>query len=111
MLMTVRSEPRVLGYGELAARVYRRARCAVSRVDPDEWFPIAQDVDRARVEAAGAIAVCAACPVRPDCLELSLRYASGIGAYGVWGGLVEAERRVLRRRWLRGDSVTGFLGG
>jgi WhiB family redox-sensing transcriptional regulator len=50
------------------------------------------------VEAAGAIAVCAACPVRPDCLELSLRYASGIGAYGVWGGLVEAERRALRRR-------------
>jgi WhiB family redox-sensing transcriptional regulator len=63
------------------------------------------------VEAAGAIAVCAACPVRRDCLELSLRYASGIGAYGVWGGLVEAERRVLRRRWLRGDSVTDFLRG
>ena len=67
MLMTVRSEPRVLGHGELAARVYRQARCAVSRVDPDEWFPVAQDADRARVEAAGAIAVCAACPVRPDC--------------------------------------------
>jgi hypothetical protein len=30
-----------------------------------------------------AIAACAACPVRPDRLELSLRHAYGIGAHGV----------------------------
>jgi hypothetical protein len=104
-----RCEPSELTDSELAGRVYRQARCAGSRVDPDEWFPITEDVDKARHQAAGAIAVCAACPVRPDCLELSLRYASGIGAYGVWGGLVEEERRLLRRRWLAGTSVTEFL--
>ncbi len=64
---------------------------------------------KARDEAAHAIAVCARCPVCPDCLELSLRHAFGIGAHGVWGGLVEEERRAVRRRWLAGTSVTEFL--
>jgi hypothetical protein len=36
--------------------------------------------------------------VRADCLELSLRHWFGIGAHGVWGGLVAEERRELRRR-------------
>jgi Transcription factor WhiB len=88
--------------------VYRQARCAGPRVDPDEWFPIAEKVDKARDEAANAIAVCAACPVRPDCLELSLRHAYGIGAHGVWGGLVEQERRSLRRSWLAPASLKFF---
>ncbi|HZI73508.1 MAG TPA: WhiB family transcriptional regulator, partial [Gemmatimonadales bacterium] len=73
--------------------------------DPDEWFPLTADVRRAREQAARAIAVCAGCPVRADCLELSLRHSSGIGAYGVWGGLVAEERRALRRRRLRECSV------
>jgi len=68
-------------------------------------------VAKARDQAAQAIAVCARCPVRPDCLELSLRHACGIGAHGVWGGLVEEERQSLRRRWLAGTSVTEFLTG
>ncbi len=53
--------------------------------------------------------ICADCPVRPDCLELSLRHAFDIGAHGVWGGLVEGERRALRRQWLAGTRVTEFL--
>ena len=105
----VRREPHDLADGELAGRVYRLARCAGSRVDPDDWFPVARDVAMARDQAAHAIAVCARCPVRPDCLELSLRHAFGVGAYGVWGGLVEEERRAVRRRWLAGTSVTEFL--
>jgi WhiB family transcriptional regulator, redox-sensing transcriptional regulator len=105
----VRREPGDLTNRELASRVYRLARCSGSRVDPDSWFPMARDVAKARVEAARAIAVCARCPVRPDCLELSLRHASGIGAHGVWGGLVEEERRSVRRRWLVGASVIEFL--
>ncbi len=114
MLMTARPclrppEPSELTDSELAGRVYRQARCAGSRVDPDEWFPVTLDVAKAREQAARAIAVCAACPVRADCLELSLRRASDIGAYGIWGGLVEAERRSLRRRWLAGTNVTEFL--
>jgi len=90
---------------ELFGRVYRQARCATSCLDPDEWFPLTADVRRAREQAARAIAVCAGCPVRADCLELSLRHSSGIGAHGVWGGLVAEERRALRRRRLRECSV------
>jgi WhiB family redox-sensing transcriptional regulator len=106
-----RREPRDLTDGELAGRVYRQARCAGSPVDPDDWFPVTDDVAKARDQAAQAIAVCARCPVRPDCLELSLRHACGIGAHGVWGGLVEEERRSVRRSWLAGTSVTEFLAG
>jgi Transcription factor WhiB len=95
--------------GELLGRVYRHARCADSNVDPDTWFPLAVDVTKAREQAADAIAVCVCCTVRADCLELSLRRASDLGAYGVWGGLVEGERQLLRRRWLGGASVTEFL--
>jgi WhiB family redox-sensing transcriptional regulator len=104
-----RRDPNDLTDGELAGRVYRLARCAGSRVDPDVWFPVAHDVAKVRDEAARAIAVCVRCPVRPDCLELSLRHAFGIGAHGVWGGLVEEERRSVRRRWLAGTSVTELL--
>jgi hypothetical protein len=105
----VRHDPNDQTDSELARRVYRLARCAGSRVDPDVWFPVGHDADGARDEAARAIAVCACCPVRPDCLELSLRHAFGIGAHGVWGGLVEEERRSARCRWLAGTSVTELL--
>jgi hypothetical protein len=105
----VRREPHDMTDYELAGRVYRLARCADSRVDPDAWFPVTEDVAKARDQAAEAIAVCAGCPVRSYCLELSLRHTLGIGAHGVWGGLVEAERRSVRRRWLAGTSVTEFL--
>ena len=46
-------------------------------------------------EAAAAIAVCAGCPVRGECLELALRNWA-IGQFGVWGGTVPAEREKLR---------------
>jgi Transcription factor WhiB len=61
---------------ELFGRVYRQARCATSCPEPDEWFPLTADVGRAREQAARAIAICAGCPVRADCLELSLRTLS-----------------------------------
>ena len=64
---------------------------------------------RARAEAARALAVCAACPVRAECLELSLRTWSGAGQHGIWGGLVEADRNSLRQEWLHGAPVTVLL--
>ena len=36
--------------------------------------------------------ICAQCHVRDDCLEFALRVRE---AHGIWGGLTEAERRVL----------------
>ena len=88
-----------LTYGALAAEVTRMARCADGTLDPDEWFPVSTDAEAARREAADAITICMACPVRRACLELSLRHWT-IGQHGVWGGLVAADRAALRRRWL-----------
>jgi len=80
----------------LWVRVIRHARCADGRHDPEQWFPISAEIGKARQEAATAIAVCTTCPVRAQCLALSLRHWE-IGQHGVWGGLVAAERAALRR--------------
>jgi WhiB family redox-sensing transcriptional regulator len=85
------------------------AGCAGTALDPDEWYPIAAKAARARAEATRALAVCAACPVRAECLELSLRTWSGAGQHGIWGGLVEADRHALRREWMGGVAVTALL--
>ena len=66
-------------------------------LDPDQWYPVSARIDLARREAAAALAVCAACPVRKQCLELSLRQWY-IGRHGIWGGLLAAEREELRAR-------------
>jgi hypothetical protein len=81
----------------LWARVIRHARCADSTLDPDQWFPVSTEADKARDEAAAAITVCITCLVRTQCLALSLR-SWDIGQHGVWGGLVAADRAALRRR-------------
>jgi hypothetical protein len=80
----------------LSDQVIRYARCADSNLDPDDWFPVSMEINKARREAAAAITVCTACVVRAQCLALSLRRWD-IGQYGVWGGLVAAERVALRR--------------
>lgn len=90
----------------LAAEVTAKARCADGTLDPDEWFPVSTDAEAARREAAGALAICTACPVRGGCLELSLRHWT-IGQHGVWGGLVAADRAALRRRWLASPHEYG----
>lgn len=47
------------------------------------------------VDAGGAKAICAGCPVREACLEFAIASHQDDG---VWGGLDENERRRLRRR-------------
>ena len=81
----------------LQMRVIRLARCTSSSLDPDQWFPVSVEIDKARREAAAAITVCTTCLVRAECLALSLRHWD-IGQHGVWGGLVAAERAALPRR-------------
>jgi len=71
------------------------AACSNTRLNPDDWYPVSVSVAAARREAAAAIAVCAACPVRGECLEFALRNRA-IGQFGVWGGTVPAEREKLR---------------
>ena len=95
---------------QLAGRVMSPlARCSGAATDPDEWFPAAAVVTAARSEAQRALALCATCPVRAECLELSMRQWRTIGKYGVWGGLVEAERAAARGDWLAGAEVTALL--
>jgi WhiB family transcriptional regulator, redox-sensing transcriptional regulator len=94
---------------KLATLVYGHARCARLPVDPDQWFPVSGDTAKAREEASAAIAVCSSCPVRAQCLELAFRHNPGFGAHGVWGGLVEGERHLRRRRWRHGVAVTELL--
>lgn len=98
------SWPGVFTGDALWTQVARNARCADSGLDPDEWFPVSAAADMARQEAAAAIAVCMACPVRVQCLALSLRHWD-TGRHGVWGGLVAADRAQLRRRSPANRSV------
>ena len=56
--------------------------------DPEVWFP-----ERGQTPTA-AKSICAKCPVRVShCLPYSLKNNDA----GVWAGLTEHERRVLRR--------------
>jgi hypothetical protein len=91
------------------ARVIRQARCAESTLDADVWFPVSPGAQQARQEAAAAIAICRDCPVRSQCLALSLRHWD-IGQHGVWGGMVAAERASLRRQMVahRADALRYF---
>lgn len=62
--------------------------------DPELFFPISSaGVSQRQIRSAKA--VCARCPVRPACLDYAL--ATG-QRFGIWGGLDEDERRLLRRR-------------
>jgi WhiB family transcriptional regulator, redox-sensing transcriptional regulator len=71
-----------------------QALCA--ETDPEAFFPELGQPARA------AKRVCAACPVRTECLE----YAVGNGvAFGIWGGLTERERRPLGPQHLDLPSV------
>lgn len=65
----------------------RRASCRGRGVDP--YFPPGGG------STIAARAVCSGCPVRPECLAYAL---ADPGLQGVWGGMSDAERRVLRRR-------------
>ena len=52
----VRYEPGELSDSNLASLVYQYGRCVSSRINPDRWFPVANDVVMAQEEAADAIA-------------------------------------------------------
>ncbi len=83
-----------------------QARCAEGTLDPDEWFPVGLGTSSARQEAAAAIAVCATCLVRAECLEFSLEHWK-IGQHGIWGGLVPGERAALRQVSQHGPDHPG----
>ncbi|WP_328932638.1 MULTISPECIES: WhiB family transcriptional regulator [unclassified Streptomyces] len=75
---------------ELATQVVgfdwlEEAACKASGLDPDCWFP---ESSADRKAAAQAQAVCWSCPVRLQCLQVACLRRD----YGIWGGLLQAER-------------------
>ena len=65
------------------------ARCLGA--DPELFYPPPDSDDGSEP----AKAICAVCPVRIECLEYAVRIHE---PHGVWGGLNEAERRMLVRQ-------------
>lgn len=50
--------------------------------------------DKKRTSVRKAKELCGACPVQPDCLSYAMRRED----FGVWGGMTQNERRVVRRK-------------
>ena len=71
---------------------HARAACRGSDVD---FFPTRGD----GAGVAACRAICAACPVRAECLEWALAHSE---RHGVWGGYTVKERiRIKRHRRMR----------
>src|ERR1700683_4488529 len=71
---------------------WRAAACRDA--EPELFFPISE-----RPAAGSAVRraklICTRCPVQSECLNYALRQRQ---EQGIWGGLTEEERRLLRRR-------------
>ena len=78
-----------------------RAAVEAGEAEPDWWFPTRDGPgahpEGVREQTDAAIAICKSCPVRFECLGLAFSLGR-VGAFGVWGGLRENERRRMRRR-------------
>lgn len=74
-----------------------QAACRVDHVDPELFFPAADDGPIYDAQVATAKAVCGRCSVRPACLDEALVRIP----YGIAGGLTPEERRTHRTRWSR----------
>lgn len=78
--------------GELLRRVPDWSGRACADVDPEIFFP-----DPGRPAHDGptqvALACCARCPIRQECLDYALTTKQ---QYGIWGGKTEEQRKLLR---------------
>ena len=70
-----------------------RQRAACRRADPDLFFPVGP-AGPALNQVTQAKRLCLACTVRRDCLDWAMRNQI---QYGIWGGLTEDDRVLLRR--------------
>jgi WhiB family redox-sensing transcriptional regulator len=67
-----------------------------AQVDPDLWFPEKGGSTRQ------AKALCARCPVRPECLAYALAHDE---RFGIWGGASERDRRRMKPTATRPQGV------
>ena len=80
-------------------RWHRDALCAEPGYTLEGFFP-------ARGEPIGpAVAVCARCLVRRDCLQDALN--AGASLAGIWGGTTPRARRQARQNGLTADDLIG----
>jgi WhiB family transcriptional regulator, redox-sensing transcriptional regulator len=82
-----------------------RNYAACRDVDPELFFPIGT-AGASLPQIDEAKQICRTCPVCEPCL----RWASHIGATGIWGGTTEEERRKHRRRVSRNSSSAASSG-
>lgn len=68
-------------------------RAACRDQDTELWFPVSPTGPPDR----HAVATCAGCEVRLECLEFALANPK-MASCGYWGGLTEDERKAERRR-------------
>lgn len=71
-----------------------RDRALCRDTDPDLFFPVGT-TGQALVQIDHAKRVCGECTVAKECLDFALATNQDSG---IWGGLSEEERRVIRRR-------------
>lgn len=67
------------------------SRAACRGEDPAMFFP---EYGMSRY-AYRALAICAECPVKAECLDHALTHDE---EYGIWGGTSQRERRRIKRR-------------
>lgn len=83
---------RKLAAAQLTRAYDWRDDAACSGMDGEIWFPVVHTPGW-EDQLARAKKICAACPVRQECLEYALDTGQRAG---VWGGLSEKERQELR---------------
>lgn len=86
---------RALAFGEWRTRGSCRGQ------QQDLWFAAPGSRDAAR-----ALLICQACPVRRECLAAALVFGD---RFGVWGGVDDKQRRQLTRDLHRGATLGGIL--
>ncbi|MBN9113179.1 MAG: WhiB family transcriptional regulator [Pseudonocardia sp.] len=84
-----------------------RADALCGRVDPELFFPTAEDGPLYEAQVAAAKRVCAGCPVRARCLDYALTALPD----GIAGGTTPEERAKLRRRTVRDEPAGAALVG
>ncbi len=72
-----------------------RSKAACAKQDPELWFYDEYHTDHAEIITKVAKAVCATCPVRPECLRYAL---DADERFGVYGGYTRKERMKLARK-------------
>jgi WhiB family redox-sensing transcriptional regulator len=91
----------------MSEKPYWHVRAACRESDPELFFPEGT-AGPALETAAQAKRICAACPVRAQCLDWALSHRA---EFGVWGGLTEQERRAARstppQRRLKQEGAPG----